>query len=531
MSDKSQIETLTLHFEEDGLKFEDPKYTAILNDLHDGNLMNIIMLSVDSFKNVVRHLHYLNDYIKIEIAPYSKMIENLNYDLSKNNAETQVKDDAEEQVKEKQIDAVMFVNIIIVLAALGHDVNDLEECMKLMEAYRTTDIIKINKERVMNRVDTICGWSDLPPFYCLAMIAIDQHIQSNCKRYSENYPEFKYPTGLSDSTYLERFAGPGWRHIFESSTWPEGLVLAGGSLISCLTYRKNNIEDAEDLDFWVVGKTMSERLDRFNKALTWLLNTDSSSSSSSSDKNVVYSANKCAVTLTIPGLKNRQIQLIYTCYETAMDLVLAFDMANLRAYYDKCQIGMTREVRLMVNNSTLYLKLDTPNQLRIIKTLRYPIRNLIVDKQDAFWKNHLSQFELPPLVSASTPQSCKHITNSSMTRLVISPDELHALGQKIDAKKYKQQRMKYVRFDDDVNIDRMHHAVKSIMRPELITTDPDVIVDHIDDMANDGLGNVNNYDYNQNSVRSHGKNKLTKLSIQEHSPEFERKTTYYVCQT
>ncbi len=107
---------------------------------------------------------------------------------------------------------------------------------------------------------------------------------------------------------LREMVGSAWpwsRNLTNKNIWPKGMILAGGSVITCCTDRdESKIEPSEDLDFWIYGPTEEERKTRFNDALKYLTN--------GVEREVIFSANHCVVSIILPGDKVRMIQLIYT---------------------------------------------------------------------------------------------------------------------------------------------------------------------------------------------------------------------------
>jgi hypothetical protein len=181
-------------------------------------------------------------------------------------------------------------------------------------------------------------------------------------------------------------------------------------------------------------------------------------------------------------LQNRQVQLIYTSYKTPAKLIFDFDMEHLHAYYDGKRFCTTREVQLMLQHSILFPDFTLNRKWRLVKMLRYKIDNLYVGPDHQEWRDAIQRNSHQDVVG-----------KGGMLKLDMLPAGINAIGEDIDAAKFKQQRMKYVRFPDDVSLDRMLRVCKRVFTPTLTTTDPDMILEHIDDMIHQGAGIIHDY--------------------------------------
>ena len=169
---------------------------------------------------------------------------------------------------------------------------------------------------------------------------------------------------------LREMAGSAWpwaRNLITKNIWPKGMILAGGSVITCCTDRdKSKIEPSEDLDFWIYGPTEEERKDRFKVALMYL--------AEGVENEVIFSANHCAVSLILPGDQVRMIQLIYTDKTSPEAVVNQFDFGYVKCYYDSTSLYGTDEARMALELGIIDIDPEKIKPKRLYKLLRYPFK-------------------------------------------------------------------------------------------------------------------------------------------------------------
>lgn len=167
---------------------------------------------------------------------------------------------------------------------------------------------------------------------------------------------------------LKEMAGSAWpwaRNLKVKNYWPKGMILSGGAVITCCTDRdKSKIDPSEDLDFWIYGPSKEERKARFQAALKYLIR--------GVEKEVIFSANSCVVTIILPGDKVRMVQLVYTDQTSPEGVVNRFDLGYVKCYYDGSCLYGTDEARIALELGIVDFD---PNQIkpeRLYKLFRYP---------------------------------------------------------------------------------------------------------------------------------------------------------------
>jgi hypothetical protein len=452
---------------------EETESLAIPFDKIKGSkLLNIKTDSIEDLRILYRILHHTDDPFMFEIDDLNKRLHNLHKLQSGLQLEYPPLSAFEEVLNNAQWNAKQFVKILFTLALVKSPsvkqlLNLIDGCHKLSSIPKryechcpndwiqrmialSVDIVKIMDwylDRDTKSLDYIAP----------VIVAIDRYLATIYQFRPYNYKcKLIHSQDNNYSKYLSAFAGDGWS-IFTNSNWPDGLVLAGGACTSCLFNRNlNDLEKSEDLDFWVVGDSPTQRLNTFMKAFSLL--------SSEHSGPVVYSINGSVITIVISGKSNRQVQLIYTEYWTPDELVTNFDLPHVRSYYDGKNMYITREVDLMLKGRFISIDMDMRTE-RMVKMLRYPMVGLSFDSevdQTVYTKfQELSQIH-------------KFISRTGLSRKVF---------EEIDPEQAAIQYNKYVRFDDDIDEDRMLFETKAILKPEIVTASADKVLKHINNIS------------------------------------------------
>ena len=177
--------------------------------------------------------------------------------------------------------------------------------------------------------------------------------------------------------YFKEFVGSGWTIFDRINEWPEGLVLAGGSVISCLYERKmSDIEDAEDLDFWITGPSKNIRRNTLKQAINFI--------TENSKTPVVYSMKGCTITMATPG-DNRNIQLVLTKMDKIYDLLNVFDLPQVRAGFDGKTMYIGIHSYMFLKIGILHVDLDKIKTNRFIKLLRFDTEKFKINENHKNW--------------------------------------------------------------------------------------------------------------------------------------------------
>ena len=144
---------------------------------------------------------------------------------------------------------------------------------------------------------------------------------------------------------------------------PNHVVLAGGSVASMLFHRMREDKDpGEDVDLWITGPTVFERLQAFKECLKWL------------GPDHIYTLRGSCMTLVSKSIKNApNIQVIYTKFCDPAQLVSSFDMPMVRAYVDNTETCyFTTEMLFGIANKEFYIDCQEMTTSRWPKLYRYP---------------------------------------------------------------------------------------------------------------------------------------------------------------
>ena len=249
---------------------------------------------------------------------------------------------------------------------------------------------------------------------------------------------------------LKEMIGSAWplaRNLTNKNIWPEGMILAGGSVITCCTDRdKSKIEASEDLDFWIYGPTEEERKIRFKTALKYL--------TGGVENEVIFSAKYCVVSLILPGDKVRMIQLIYTDKTSPEAAVNQFDFGYVRCYYDGINLYGTDEARIALELGIIDIDPEKIKPHRLYKIFRYPFKFNRFDSTVNQLEERFGSQE-----KESLKESPKEIDNQShdsgwiekmKDRLVLYDD-------------VQKDKQKYVHLPEGLNSERQVHLVSTIL--------------------------------------------------------------------
>ena len=273
---------------------------------------------------------------------------------------------------------------------------------------------------------------------------------------------------------LKEMAGSAWpwaRNLIDKNIWPNGMILAGGAVITCCTGRDTSkLEPSEDLDFWIYGPTKEERKKRFKIALEYL--------TKGVQQEVIFSAKYCVVSLILPGDKVRMIQLIYTDKTSPEAVINQFDFGYVKCYYDGTSLYGTDEARIVLELGIIDVDPEQIKPERLYKIFRYPfIFNHFDSTVNQLKERFLSREETKPIPNEGSSEELNDqvsetkIINSSWIEKMTDQLEMYD-----DVQKAQQ---KYIHLPKGLDSKREIHLVSTNLGGNFTTKSLDQLCQNI----------------------------------------------------
>ena len=309
---------------------------------------------------------------------------------------------------------------------------------KIMEYLNFNEDVKHIRDTFYFYIDEI--FTEISNELTFSRLFISQFLHKIDKilKSSYNYNKYKHTGVFTDR--LKKMIGSEWKWVEESYDkntdtfiFPDGLVLAGGALFTCVSDRNmNEITDSEDLDFWIYGDTPEDCRINLLNALKFFgcSQYDISPSGDISTNKVYYSVDRSVITLIIPGITSRNIQIIYGEEFSPSMYTDKFDSGYIRSYYDGKNVYVSDECRLALNYNIVDIHIQYIQKRRLFKYLRYDFVDL---------QNNLIWLKIDNIVS------------KRVIKIPLS-NKLELINKLCNTNKYVQKSLsKFVRLSDTNN--------------------------------------------------------------------------------
>jgi len=210
---------------------------------------------------------------------------------------------------------------------------------------------------------------------------------------------FKTNTSQHFTQRLIKMIGTEWKWVensFNKDTntfnFPSGIILAGGSLFTCMSDRNmDDVIESEDIDFWVYGDSEEIIRNKIINAIKFF----------SQDVDVYYSIYRSIITLTTYGSTARNIQLICGNKNSPEKYIDSYDINHLKGYYNGIHCYLTDEFNIALHDNVCDLEYNLYD-VRFFKCLRYNFKKL---DSKPIWSSYMD-FENQKYKDFETKEQC-----------------------------------------------------------------------------------------------------------------------------